>query len=77
MFVRLRSMMVDNAVDSYYDKLEEMCEGKPTMRDPNDFTFVDGNLRLKRFPKVIFLKQNGEQLRLSSIDTFYQILVVL
>ena len=64
----LRSMTVRNAVDRYYEKLEEMGQGKPTIIDPNDFTLVDGkDLRLKRFPDVKLIKRNGDPYKLSTI----------
>ena len=43
-------MTVGSAVDSHYDKLEEMGQEKPMMRDPKDFTFDCKDLRLKKIP---------------------------
>ena len=54
---KLQIVTVENAVDSYYDNLEDMSQGIHTMRDQNDFTFVGKDLRLKEFPNVKLLRK--------------------
>ena len=64
----LRSTIVSDAVNSYYDKLKEMGQGKPTIPDPNEFTLgVDGKLRLRKYPNVLLTKSNGEPYALSTL----------
>ena len=40
----LRNRTVKEAVYSYYEKLEKIGQGKPTIRNPRDFMFVTVNL---------------------------------
>ena len=48
----LREETLQVHVDDYYDKLAEQ-EGEPQLaRDPSNFEFVDGELRLKAYPSV-------------------------
>ena len=48
----LREETLQVHVDDYYDKLAEQ-EGEPQLaRDPSNFEFVDGELRLKAYPSI-------------------------
>ena len=68
---KLRRMTVEDAVNSYYEKLEEMGQGKPTMLNPSEFTLRHGKFRLRRYPDVRLIKANGEPLQLNTIRSRY------
>ena len=67
----LRSTVVEDAINSYYDKLKEMGYGEP-LYDPLDFTLVDGKLTLRRYPDVRLVNEkNGIPLSLSTLRSRY------
>ena len=67
----LRKMTVETAVDLYYEKLEEMGQGKLEVYFPDIFKLLDGELRPCHYPDVRLTKANGEPLKLSSIRSKY------